>query len=55
MFVSGKPLQLSVVSVGEAGAYLSEAPFNVLHSRVGSWPRPQTLDQAGKTCQRQTL
>jgi hypothetical protein len=27
----------------------------VLHSRVGSWPHPQTLDQAGKACQGQTL
>ncbi len=27
----------------------------MLHSRVGSWPYPQTLDQAGKTCQVQKL
>jgi hypothetical protein len=26
----------------------------VLHSRVGSWPYPQTLDLAGKACQGQT-
>ncbi len=26
-----------------------------LHSRVGSWPYSQTLVQAGKTCQGQTL
>ncbi len=24
--------------------------FMVLHSRVGSWPHPQTLDYAGKAC-----
>jgi len=23
--------------------------FRVLHSRVGSWPHPQTLDWAGKS------
>ncbi len=27
----------------------------VLHSSVGSWPYPQTLEQAGKACQGQTL
>jgi hypothetical protein len=25
----------------------------VLYSRVGSWPHPQTLDEAGKACQGQ--
>ncbi len=29
--------------------------FHLLHSRVGSWPYPQPLDQAGKACQGQTL
>ncbi len=29
--------------------------FQVLHSRIGSWPHPQTLDQAGEALQRQTL
>ncbi len=29
--------------------------FQMLHSRVGSRPYPQTLDQAGKVCQGQTL
>ncbi len=27
----------------------------MLYSRVGSWPYPQTLDSAGKTCQGQTF
>ncbi len=27
----------------------------MLHSRVGSWPYPQTVDQAGNNCQGQTL
>jgi hypothetical protein len=27
----------------------------MLHSWVGSWPHPQTLDLAGKACQGQTL
>ncbi len=29
--------------------------FRVLHSSVGSWSYPQTLDQVGNTCQGQTL
>jgi hypothetical protein len=29
--------------------------FQVLHSRVGSRPHPQTLDEAGKACKGQTL
>jgi hypothetical protein len=27
----------------------------MLHSEVGYWPYPQTLDEAGKACQGQTL
>ncbi len=27
----------------------------MFHSRTGSWPYSQTLDQAGKACQGQTL
>ncbi len=34
---------------GKAGA------LQVLHSRVGSWPRPQTIDWSGKASQEQTL
>jgi len=30
-------------------------PSQVLHSRVGSWVHPQTLDLARKFCQGQTL
>ncbi len=42
---------------GEARAYLSEgwSTFQVLYSRVGFWPYPQTLDTDGKACQEQTL
>jgi hypothetical protein len=29
--------------------------FQVLHSRVGSLPHPQTLDKTVKACQGQTL
>ncbi len=29
--------------------------FQVLHSRVGFWPQPKTLDQAGKTCKGQSF
>jgi len=28
--------------------------FQVLHSREGSWPHPQTLDEAVKSCQGKT-
>jgi hypothetical protein len=28
--------------------------FKVLHSRVGPWPYPQTLGEAGVACQGQT-
>ncbi len=46
-------LALSIVSVG---SYPSEATFfQVLISRVGSWPYPQTLCKAGEACQGQTL
>jgi hypothetical protein len=29
--------------------------FQVLYSRVGSWPHPQTLDNPGKACNGQML
>ncbi len=29
--------------------------FQVLHSKVGSWPYPQTLDWAGKAYHGQTV
>ncbi len=47
MFVPGKPLQPSLIFVGKV--------FQVLHSRVGPWPYPQTLDLTGEACQGQTL
>jgi hypothetical protein len=34
---------------------LTSVAFQVLHSRVGSWPYPQTLDYAGKACQGQIV
>jgi hypothetical protein len=49
VFVPGKPFQPSLIFAGKVGA------FQVLNSRVGIWPYPQTLDQAGKDCQGQTL
>ncbi len=36
MFVLGKAFQPSLIFGGEAGAYLSEVNFWMLHSRVGS-------------------
>jgi hypothetical protein len=46
VFVPGKPLQPCLMFVGKARAWPSEAPFEVLHYMVGSWPypQPQTLD-----------
>ncbi len=38
-----KPFQPSLMFAGKARAYLSEAPFQVLHSRVGSWPQAPGL------------
>ncbi len=40
VFVLGKPFQLGQLFVGKAGAY----PSDMLHSWVGSWPYPQTLN-----------
>jgi len=45
VFVTAKPFQPSLMSVDEAGAY----------PRVEYQPYPQTLDNAGKACQGQTL
>ncbi len=50
MFDPGKPFQSTLMFAGKAGGHPSEAPFRVLHSRVGPWPHPQTLDLAGKAC-----
>ncbi len=47
MFAPAKPLQLSQMFAGKA--------LQVLHSEVGPWPYPETLDLAGKACQGQTL
>jgi hypothetical protein len=40
VFVPCKPFQDSIVFMGKAGVY----PFQELHSRVGFWPCPQTVD-----------
>jgi hypothetical protein len=53
--VLGKSFQPSLIFAGKAGAYPSEAPFQVLHSRVGSSPNPRIFDCSGKACQGQTL
>jgi hypothetical protein len=39
----GKPFQSNIMFASYAGACLSEAPFK-LHFKIGSWPRPKTLD-----------
>ncbi len=36
-------------------AYQSELSFRYSSNWEGSWPYPQTLDQAGKACQKQTF
>jgi hypothetical protein len=43
VFVPGKHFQPNLVFVGKAGAYPSEAPFQVHHSCEGSWPGTNTL------------
>ncbi len=45
MFVPGKTLQPSLMFEGKVRAYPSDT-FQLLHYRVGSWPHPQTLDEA---------
>ncbi len=47
-----KPFVPSLMFLGKARAYLSEAPFRAPPpSRIGPWPYPQTK----KACQGQTL
>jgi hypothetical protein len=41
--------------VSKVGAYPSGTSFQVLSSRLGSWPYPQTLNWTWKACQGQTL
>ncbi len=51
VFIPGKPFQPSLMYVGKARSLPKSSLFQVLHSRVGSWPCPQTFDQARKACQ----
>jgi len=44
VFVPGKPFQPSLMFVGEARSLPEWSSSQVLHSTVGSWPHPQTLD-----------
>jgi hypothetical protein len=48
VFVLGKPFQSSLFFLSKARVYPST--FQVLHSRVVSWPYPQALQEAGKAC-----
>ncbi len=44
------------VNVGGKARSLNKfITFQILHSRGGFWPCPQTFEQAGNTCQRQTV
>ncbi len=47
------PAQSNVCRQGRSLPELST--FQVLHSRVGSWPHPQVLDNVGIVCQGQPL
>jgi hypothetical protein len=49
LFVLGIPWQLILSS------WVSLENFEVLHSRVGSWPYPQTLTKPVKACHEETL
>ncbi len=55
VFVPDRPIQPSLMFVGKARAYLNEVPFSSSDSRIGSWPYPLTMDNAGKARQGQTL
>jgi hypothetical protein len=55
VFVPGNPFQRSLVFADKARTYLSEPRFRYSTNIVGFWPYPQTLDLAGKACQKQTL
>ena len=52
MFLSGKPFQSSVMFVSKVGANPSVS--TCVPSMVRSWPCSQTLNWAGRDCQRQT-
>ncbi len=54
MFVHGKPFQPNLMFAVKAGLSLSGATERYF-TWVVSWPHPQTLDKAGKACQRQIL
>ncbi len=55
----GVYLQQEILAQSNICEYVQSLPvlstFLVLHSRVSSWPYPQTLDQVGNACQTQTL
>ncbi len=52
LVLSGRPFQHNLMFASKARAYLSEVrTFQVLHSRVSSWPYTVTLDLAGEACQ----
>jgi hypothetical protein len=44
VFVPSKLFQPSLMFVSKAGAYPNGTSFEVLSSRIGSWPYPQTLN-----------
>jgi hypothetical protein len=50
-----KLFQPSLMFTGKAGAYPSEASFQVFHFKVGSGPCQCTLDLTEKACEGQTL
>ncbi len=49
------PALYSIVFAGKVEAYHKWNTIQVLHSRVGSWPCPQTIGSAGKARQEPTL
>jgi hypothetical protein len=50
VFAPGKPFQSILMFVAKR-SLTNWRTFQMLHSRVGSWPCPQTIDWAGKACQ----
>ncbi len=55
VFVPGKLFQPSLMFVGEARSLPQNGAPERCFTRVGFWPYPETLDQAGKASQGQTL
>ncbi len=55
MFLPGNLFKPSLMFAGKAGTCPRVEQPQRGFTHAGSWPYPQTLDQTGKACRRQTL